>query len=529
MPALTYKIATDPNEWEQIHQLNHLTFVEEIPQHEKQESNRLVDQFHEENVYIVAKKNDEVVGMIAVRSNRPFSLDRKLEDLDDYLPADAVPCEIRLLSIKKEYRSTRVFFQLCAAVVDYCLAEQYNMAVISGTVRQLKLYRKIGFVPFGPLVGSGEALYQPMYLTKDRFETNNKAFRNLMKEKTDKRSVSFLPGPVPVHPLVEAAFTRQAISHRNKEFIAEMESVREKLRELTSANHVQILVGTGTLANDVVAAQLKRFPGKGLILANGEFGYRLIDHAKRIGLGFHAIEKDWNEPIEPEEVALFLEGTADIEWVWTVHCETSTGYLYDIENLLYICRQHGAELVLDACSSAGVVPVNLEDIYLASSVSGKGFGSYPGLAILFHREKMGRNASVPRFLDIGMYEDCLSIPFTHSSNLVRALGEALVHNRQESVVHMAAEARKKLVHAGFTLLGDEVYSPGILTIVLPDRLSSREFGDACRENGILLSYESDYLLKRNWVQLALMGYQHQRDVAHALDVLEQQLHRSWVY
>src|SRR5690606_8801005 len=86
-------------------------------------------------------------GMITVRANRPFSLDRKLADLDEYLPNDANPCEVRLLSIKRSYRKSRVFYQLVKLLVRYCLEKDYNMALISGTDRQIKLYKRIGFEP----------------------------------------------------------------------------------------------------------------------------------------------------------------------------------------------------------------------------------------------------------------------------------------------------------------------------------------------------------------------------------------------
>ena len=76
---LEYKIACEQDEFQQIYALNYQTFVEEIPQHEENENHILVDKFHEENTYVIAKADEEVVGMIAVRSKRPFSLDQKLK------------------------------------------------------------------------------------------------------------------------------------------------------------------------------------------------------------------------------------------------------------------------------------------------------------------------------------------------------------------------------------------------------------------------------------------------------------------
>jgi hypothetical protein len=61
-----------------------------------------------------------------------------------------------------------VLQRLLGSVWLYCLEQGYQLAVISATTRQLKLYRRIGFVPFGPLVGSVGAQFQPMQVTVER-------------------------------------------------------------------------------------------------------------------------------------------------------------------------------------------------------------------------------------------------------------------------------------------------------------------------------------------------------------------------
>ncbi|UXH45227.1 aminotransferase class V-fold PLP-dependent enzyme [Rossellomorea vietnamensis] len=518
--TLHYKIACEADEFQQIYALNYQTFVEEIPQHEENDTCMLVDKFHDENTYVVAKADEEVVGMIAVRSKRPFSLDQKLDNLDEYLPDQAVPCEVRLLSVKEEYRSTRVFYQLCDRLVSYCLEQGFTMALISGTVRQLKLYKRIGFLPFAELVGEEEARFQPMYLTRESFENSTKAFQRLMIRKTGARTTrSFLPGPVSIHPTVEAAFKRDATSHRSSSFLREMEVVRKSLRDMTGANHVQVAVGTGTLANDIVAAQLKRIPGKGLILSNGEFGSRLMDHGKRFDLSYHTLEKEWNDHITIEEIETVLQCDPGIKWLWTVHCETSTGYLYKIIEILSLCQKYDVELCIDACSSVGTVPVDFNNVFLATSVSGKGLGSYPGLALIFHREIINPSPSIPRYLDVGMYASNGSVPYTHSSNLLAALKEAFQLIDYDGTMKISKHVRRMLADGGFQILGGKDYSPGVITLALNREQCSRQFGDACKSRGILLSYESEYLIKRNWVQVALMGEHNEREVLNAMTMI----------
>ncbi len=73
--ALIYKLATEESEFEQIHELNYRTFVEEIPQHEISSARRLVDKFHDQNTYVICLQRGELMGMLALRGQRPFSLD----------------------------------------------------------------------------------------------------------------------------------------------------------------------------------------------------------------------------------------------------------------------------------------------------------------------------------------------------------------------------------------------------------------------------------------------------------------------
>lgn len=164
-PPLEFKIATEDSEFELIHRLNHQTFAEEIPQHATSPSRRLVDKFHAENTYLIALCRGELAGMMALRDRRPFSLDQKLPNLNSHLPPGRSTVEIRLLAVSASYRNGPVLSGLGTLLWQYGRQKGYDLAVISGTTRQARLYRRIGFVPFGPLVGTGDAIFQPMLLT----------------------------------------------------------------------------------------------------------------------------------------------------------------------------------------------------------------------------------------------------------------------------------------------------------------------------------------------------------------------------
>src|SRR6059058_5807569 len=222
---LVFKFASEDWEFEAIHRLNYKTFVEEIPQHTDNPERRLVDKFHSENTYAICLHGKILAGMVAGRSKRPFSLDKKVPNLDQYLPAGRRVLEVRLLSVEKDFRNGFVFSKLVGLLAQHFRDQGYDLAIISGTVKQLRLYKHLGFVPFGPVVGTGEAQFQPMYLTLETFLQMAKALSPPSAE-VNKILASYLPGPVDVHEEVRRAFEQSPISHRSDVFSAQFRSTK---------------------------------------------------------------------------------------------------------------------------------------------------------------------------------------------------------------------------------------------------------------------------------------------------------------
>jgi GNAT superfamily N-acetyltransferase len=171
--ALHFKIADDDAEFEAIHRLNYATFVDEIPQHAPNEMRRLVDRFHAQNTYLICLAGGPggaLAGMLALRTQRPFSLDAKLPDLDAFLPPGACVGEVRLLAVAPAWRGTPVLAGLAQRLERECHARGLDLLIVSATTRQRRLYRHFGFDSFGPRVGTAGAQFQPMQLHRARFE-----------------------------------------------------------------------------------------------------------------------------------------------------------------------------------------------------------------------------------------------------------------------------------------------------------------------------------------------------------------------
>jgi aspartate aminotransferase-like enzyme len=531
-PDLRIKIATEAWEFEQIHRLNYRTFVEEIPQHAPNPDGQLVDRFHAENTYLIVLKGRELVGMVAIRHQRPFSLDSKVPDLDAHLPAGRKLVECRLLSIIPEYRKSAVFVSLFEHIVRKCLDDGFDTAVLSGTTRQLKLYRHLGAVPFGPLVGTPGAQYQPMYLTCEAFgQTLEKsaAFRDAFSgQKPAPRPLNLLPGPVLTSPEVNAAFAAPAISHRSPHFLDQLSSVRSALCQLTGARNVQILPGSGSLGTGVIAAQLALHASTGLVLSNGEFGERIAAEARRAGLRFDWLQLRWGDAFDLEQVRTFAARVPRGGWIWCVHHETSTSVLNPLDDLKRIAADHGLHICADCISSLGAIPVDLRGVHLASGTSGKGLGAFPGLALVFHDYTPSSAPDrIPSYLDLGHWAAHASSPHTHSSNLVAALAagvKSVTPDRMRRIDENGRWLRSALQARGFSLLAPESVSCVAGITFSPDETSSAaQLGEELEQRGFQLNFRSSHLRSRNLIQLSLLGDPPRADLErflHAVNVVQ---------
>jgi len=298
-----------------------------------------------------------------------------------------------------------------------------------------------------------------------------------------------------------------------------MGEVKRRLCDLVVLPNVQILVGSGTLANDAVGAQLSLLPGRGLVLSNGEFGERLIEQAGRFGLAFTPLRSEWGEPLPLDEASQTVE---PIEWIWAVHCETSTGVLNDLPRLADLARERGAKLCVDAISSVGNAAVDLSGAWLATATSGKGLAAYPGLGLVFHHDEIAPSPRLPRYLDLGLWAREGGVPFTASSNLLAALERALeIRGAQETqCARLAADLRPRIERLGFSCLAPvESAAPWVLTLLPPAGTNAFVLGERLEAAGFLLSYRSGYLVRRNWLQICLMGEHEASAIGRLVDVL----------
>ena len=318
--------------------------------------------------------------------------------------------------------------------------------------------------------------------------------------------VNLSTGPVAISSQVMNAFSEPPISHRSAAFKKLYNKTTDLLSNTFHVKKTFLLTGSGTLANEVMLQEIKHIDGKGLILSNGEFGERLIEQARRNNLNFITNQTNWGRSFNINEI----KGTIlrnSVKWILFSHCETSTGVINDLDQLIGLAKSCNCLGFVDCMSTVGTVPLDLSEVAMATASSGKGLASIPGLAIIFSNIDLSLKEESPVYLDLTHYSINEGIPFTLSSNLVKALYVSICQKLRpghyELIQHYGEQFFNMLTDHGFVPFSDA--NTKVFTIVTSGK-SKSDFYRYMMQKKILLSNESKYLTSRGWCQLATLGY-----------------------
>lgn len=336
----------------------------------------------------------------------------------------------------------------------------------------------------------------------------------------DSGTINICTGPVRITETVKAALAADPVSHRSTAFLDGYHATTELLCHLFNVKSAYLLTGSGTLANEALLHQVKQIKGKGLILSNGEFGNRLIKQAERIGLEFSVYSQPWGEAFELPAIETLLAYNSPA-WMVFTHCETSTGVVNDIDGLADLANNYHCSSFADCMSTVGTRPIDLSRVAMAAASSGKGMGSIPGLAIVFSNIEPVSSNQIPSYIDLGQYACKGGIPFTISSNQVCALLVSLKQKLVKDQYALLEKYREKIS----ALLQQAHLAPFnhrnsfVFTIVPP----ADEYSDVLEQllrSGLIVSYESDYLKKRGWIQIALFNYYQEDELLNVIKRLK---------
>ncbi len=340
------------------------------------------------------------------------------------------------------------------------------------------------------------------------------------------------PGPVTLSARVRRALGAEDLCHREPEFSELQAAVRAKLLavyDLDPAGWTAVtLGGSGTAVVEAMLATLVPADGRLLVLENGVYGERIREIARRHGIAATALHFAAGEEIRLDQVRRSLAMGERFTHVAVVHHETTTGRLNELAALGALCREHGAEVLVDAVSSFGAEPLELDSWGISACAATAHKCLHGALGISFaivRRAALDAACHPPRtlYLDLAGWareQERGGTPFTPIVPAFHALREAL-DELAEAGGWRARRARygalAERIRAALAAHGIEPWlSPAASSVVLrsyrlPAGLPYDVLHDELKKRGFVI-YAGQAPLRDQLFRISTMGEISDRDV-----------------
>ena len=202
------------------------------------------------------------------------------------------------------------------------------------------------------------------------------------------------PGPLTTSETVKEAMLTDWCTWDADYNVHIVEEIRKSLVALATKQTDEytsvLLQGSGTYCVEAVIGSTVKPGDKLLILSNGAYGDRMGNIAEYHGINYDMLAFDETEQVSVSYVDDYLAHNAEITHVSVVHCETTTGVLNPLKEIAHIVKMHGKKLIVDAMSSFGGVPLDVEELGILypnadfdfksfyAQLKERGFVIYPG-------------------------------------------------------------------------------------------------------------------------------------------------------
>ena len=244
-----------------------------------------------------------------------------------------------------------------------------------------------------------------------------------------------------------------------------------KLAQVKEEDYTVVLMqGSGTFGVESVLGSSVGDTGKLLICANGAYGNRMGEIAKKMGLNYVMYEEDYNKVPDAKKIAQILEEQPDITHVSMVHSETTSGILNDIKSVARVVKKKEKTLIIDAMSSFGGVAIDVDKLgidFIISSAN-KCIQGVPGFSfIICKRDALMACKGKSRSLSLDLYDQWETMEkdgkwrFTSPTHTVLAFAKAMEELEQEGGI----AKREERYRENNRILIDRMKKMGISTYI----------------------------------------------------------------
>lgn len=219
------------------------------------------------------------------------------------------------------------------------------------------------------------------------------------------------PGPLTTSETVKEAMLTDWCTWDEDYNVHIVEEIRKSLVALATGHTDEytsiLLQGSGTYCVEAVIGSVIKPGDKLLILSNGAYGDRMGNIAEYHGISYDMLAFDETEQVSVSYVDDYLSHNAEITHVAVVHCETTTGVLNPLEEIAHLVKIHGKKLIVDAMSSFGGVPLDVQRLgidFLISSAN-KCIQGVPGFGFIIARKsELMHCKGVSKSLSLDIYD-----------------------------------------------------------------------------------------------------------------------------
>ncbi|MEZ6140083.1 MAG: alanine--glyoxylate aminotransferase family protein [Zavarzinella sp.] len=304
------------------------------------------------------------------------------------------------------------------------------------------------------------------------------------------------PGPSDAHPRVLRAMATPLLGHLDPAFLTLLNETQELLRQvLGTTNPLTLPISaTGMAGMETCLVNLAEKSERILIFRKGFFGSRMVEIAQRVGGEVVVIDAPWGEVFSLETIEAAIVAHKP-QIVGIVHAENSTGAQQPLEGIGELCHRYGALLLVDAVTSLGCTPINMDEneIDALYSCTQKGLGCPPGLSPVSFSpraaEKIAKRTTKPQswYFDLQLINNYVAgdrlYHHTAPISMIYALREGLAIVLEEGLE--TRYQRHRLNHlalkAGLTALGCQYSAnpehglPQLNAVYIPAGVNDVEF------------------------------------------------------
>jgi len=289
-----------------------------------------------------------------------------------------------------------------------------------------------------------------------------------------------IPGPVNVSDETYKAMCTPVMGHRSPDFVELYQSCQPNLQKLFQTQD-PVFLSTSSAWGVMEGAIRNLCLKKVLCCMCGAFSDKWLDVAKRAGFQADALQVEWSQNIDPDELKQLLS-TGEYDVVTLVHNETSCGMMNPLEEIMGVLAEFPDIIsVIDTVSSFSVVSIPKDDwgIDVILTGSQKALAMPPGLGLFSVSEKAFQRAE--KVNGRGYYFDFLEFRSNHAKGmtpstpvipLIHALKHTLDKIFQEGVENRFTRHAElnNLVHNwvdkhGFELFPQKQFASKSLTCV----------------------------------------------------------------